>query len=59
MFTESVNVRNEVVSDRDIGGAVEERFNGGAKTVVALDDFLDCIVVETHQIPKIADWIRS
>lgn len=47
VFAESVNVRDEVVSD----GAVEERFSGGAETVVALEDFLDCIVVETHQNP--------
>lgn len=50
-FAESVNMRNEVMFEGEIAGAFEERISGGAETVVALEDFLDGVVVETRQNP--------
>ena len=51
VFAEGVNVRDEVLSDGEITGTIEETFSGSAEPVVALEDFLDRVVVYTQQNP--------
>ena len=54
VLAEAVDVRDEFRTDGEIPGAAEKRFGGGAKAIVALDDFLNVIVGESFQNPQIA-----
>ena len=49
VLAKDVDVSDEFGADREVSGAVEKSFGGGAEAGVALVDFLDRIVGESVQ----------